>query len=109
MLQLALTADWSLPQLREERSLAETALTALLLHSTGPDFEALWLMGSVLGERLKLPFPSVWPNQEMLLRRCAALKEFKKARLIAHRIEEARDALPRALSEFIAHVRLEET
>ncbi len=108
LLELALTADWSLPHLREERSLAETAITALLMHATGTEFEALWLLASVSGERLKLPFPSVWPNQEALMKRCATLGEMRKARLIASRIEETRDTLPRALSEFIAHIRLEE-
>jgi len=108
LLELALTADWSLPHLRQERSLAETAITALLMNATGSEFEALWLLATVSGERLKLPFPSVWPNQEMLLKRCAEVSEFLKARLIANRIEESRDTLPRALSELIAHVRLEE-
>jgi tetratricopeptide (TPR) repeat protein len=107
LLDQALTTDWSLPQVKDERSLAETAITALMLHATGHEFQALWLLGSALGERVKLPFPSVWPNQEALLRRCAAIREFRKAWLIAGRIEEARDTLPRALSELIARIRRE--
>ncbi len=108
LLDLALTADWSLPHLRQERSLAETAITALMLRCEGAEFQALWLLGSALGERVKLPFPSVWPNQEALLKRCAAIRDFPKAWLIAGRIEETRDTLPRALSELIAKVRREE-
>lgn len=109
LLERSLTADWSLPRLREERSLAETALTALMLHASGTELEALWVLASVSGERLKLPFPSVWPNQEVLLRRLSFLREFSKARLVASRIEETRDTLPRTLIEAIAKVRLEES
>ncbi len=108
LLELALTADWSQAHLRQERSLAETAITALMLRAEGAEFQALWLLGSTLGERVKLPFPSVWPNQEALLKRCAAVRDYPKAWLIASRIEETRDTLPRALSELIAKVRREE-
>ncbi len=108
-LERSLTADWSQPALREERSLAETALTALMLHAKGTELEALWVLASVSGERLKLPFPSVWPNQDVLLRRLTDMREFSKARLVASRIEETRDTMPRTLIEAIAKARREES
>ncbi len=83
-------------------------MTALLVHSTGAEREALWQLGTALGVKVKLPFPSIWPNQEALLRHCIEQKDWVRARFLADRIEETRDVLPKALTALIARTRRDE-
>jgi len=108
LLEAALVADWSAPGLRDERHLAEDAVTALLRQASGDEFTALWNLGAALGRRHGLAFPSVWPNQEALLDRCVELRDWPRARVLAARIEESREVLPRRLAARLQQVRLEQ-
>jgi hypothetical protein len=93
-LAAAIHADWRTHA--RDRSVLETAETALLERLTGMDFEVAWKLAEAKGAALDLPFPSVWPNQERLLTRCLAIGEVVRARALAHTLEE-REELSTAL------------
>lgn len=90
----AIHADWRTHA--RDRSVLETAETALLERLSGMDFEVAWKLAEAKGAALDLPFPSVWPNQERLLARCLTLGETVRARALAHTLEE-REELSSAL------------
>ncbi|MBL9037639.1 MAG: hypothetical protein JNG84_03890 [Archangium sp.] len=105
LLDDALTVPWKDAPFRDERALGELAVTHLLRHATGDDFEATWQVADAQGRLSGLTFPSVRPNQEALLRRAIELRDWPKARFVATRIEETREQIPEALAVLMAHVR----
>jgi hypothetical protein len=105
LLEAAFAQDWTQPGLSTERLVLESVETALLEGATGDDFTALWRLAEVRGQALKFPFPSAWPNQERLLKRCLGLGDGPRARVVAQRIEDGRHELSRALTDAIRQAR----
>jgi hypothetical protein len=104
----ALTQDWSKRPLADDRLTLEAVETALLEHASGAEFIALWHLATERGVALSFPFPSVWPHQERLFQRCLTLRDFTRARALATRIESERTEIPRALSERLKAVHVEQ-
>jgi hypothetical protein len=106
LLEAAFAQDWTQPGLSGERLVLESVETALLEGATGDDFTALWRLAEARGQALKFPFPSAWPNQERLLKRCLGLGDGPRARAVAQRIEDGRHELSRALTDLVRQARL---
>ncbi|MFT3712482.1 MAG: hypothetical protein QM817_32955 [Archangium sp.] len=104
----ALTHDWSTRPLADDRLTLEAVETTLLEHASGAEFIALWHLATERGAALAFPFPSVWPHQERLFQRCLTLRDFAKARALATRIESERTEIPRALSERLKAIHIEQ-
>jgi len=105
LLEAAFAQDWTQAGLSSERLVLESVETALLEGAEGDDFTALWRLAEARGQALDFPFPTAWPNQERLLRRCLAVGDGPKARAVAQRIEDARHELSRALTDAISQAR----
>jgi hypothetical protein len=101
----AFAQDWTQPGLASERLVLESVATALLEAASGDDFVALWRLAEARGQALRFPFPSAWPNQERLLRRCLAVGDGPKARALAERIEDERPEVSPALAGLLCQAR----